>query len=309
MKKKEMRVASYQLICTPETRAKNIQHPSGAKLEDILTELTKAFSKKHFLTEVKSKLTLLAIDDIHKSGSNEFQILMSLADSDKPDPVMKNMQTRQRRAAGKTANDGLDVSTHILIRCDQNGKTARLLLTRGGRISSAIVIKFLNRALRAMAGKAQYKNLFVFKRPSGDPSQTYEVRYEIHCDSEKNQTISDALNGGVLKEIVLVNQQTPIEYDQNTQLYQYESAITLKPQNSINSPSKIIKFIKGERANYDTARIRFKMKSSTDMHERTLLTSNVEEAFTLSKTITLSVDVQSVYHQINNEIIGLMRKF
>lgn len=311
MKRNSLTVAFYQLSCQSSTRKEDIEKPSCRPLDQLLSPVVQAFKAKKITPTLRRAGKLVEIEDVIQHSAHEFQFLISVADADKPDPVIKHMTTRQRRNAGKGRDEGLDVSTHVLVQCMPGGYSAKLRMTRGGHVSATLVCELLGRAIRALKRDKAHSSLFNFPHPSGATGAVYAVQYAFECDSEANQTVQDALSHGELKEVELISSCKSDVVDAETGLELKSQSLTLSPSASglkggLRALKKLISS-KDMGIDADHVRLRFRPNENAKDIERTFKVDGLEGAFTLSKEIMLQSDVQSVYTKINKEIIDAMR--
>ena len=77
---------------------------------------------------------------------------MSKANAALSDVALRDLGTTKLRKAGKTKVEGIEVSAHVLIRPNTDGKKAALLLTMGAGVASKD-IEVLLRLLSRLAAK------------------------------------------------------------------------------------------------------------------------------------------------------------
>lgn len=308
MKKNSLTVAFYQLTVTPKTRKKDIEKPFHCTLTELLAAAVQSIKDKKAPTSIGGVHRLIALEDIKQNGEHEFQLLLGMTNTDVPDLSIKDIKTGARRTAGKKKSEGWDFTAHILIRCAPNGQIADLRMTRGASVSSTLVCKLLNLISRHLSSDPQHHGLFNFPSPSGPKAPPYKVSYTFECDSAPNETMKNALKSGELKELTLINNRPMILIDQRTGLREESTSVTFKPSSQkVLSFGSVSAFLNGKKEDYDAVKLRFKTGAKAEPKDKTMAIEDFEKAFTLTKEIKLTSDLESGYASINKEIIDLMR--
>ncbi len=169
MKKRELGINFYNLtrrIHGPD----KIKKPIGADLATLLKSIASAInSKAGMRREINKGSVLLELTDIqYDKTHDEFRLLLNYSDSDLADFNFKNVKTKKSRPSNKEKDDGIDKSTHVLIKV-KTPDHALMIATKGGGIGVTRLKKFFDIYAKALSGIPQYASLFEQPHPCRFP--------------------------------------------------------------------------------------------------------------------------------------------
>lgn len=312
MKSREIAVAFYDVTIESSSRKRGIDNPTGADIDSLfkaVADLMKGAERPRY-THRNKTILLEVMAWEHVPGKNEYHVLLNRADQDRPDVAFKDFSTRKTRMGGKTKTEGIDMSTHMIIRPNRNGKSALLLVTQGAKVGIAVLEQLFKALAKSLDEGGKHEQLFVMDAPSGAKGDTYRVRYAFTCLGHKGQTLAQDLARGELLQMELVSHK-PAKFDSGGNLMVEATAITLKPALGFTGGLSAIKQsikegLSKEGNHYDSLRIRFKDHS---LHPRTetFAINKMEEAFVRREYLTFPTDLQSSYTVLSKDIISAMQ--
>lgn len=311
MKKREIGVAFYDLHLNSTTRARDIESPSCATMSDILDGMNTMLAK-HRPRFHKDKKTILidVMDWHHDKKRGQYHMLVNRANSDVPDIALKDFATRKTRFAGKTATEGVDVSTHIIITPGANARTAGLLVTQGAGMGIALLEKIFGGLATELEKRQIAPHLFEFGHPAAAQGKTYRVHYGFQCVGQKSQTLASDLAAGELLGIELINEATT-SFDSGGNLRLESTSVKLAPMapdmGTLRKLTTALRNGMRERnERYDSVRVSFKDHSNKNRTEQFSLNA-LEEAFVRREYLDFSTDIQSSYQRLSADIIPAMQ--
>jgi len=295
-----------------------IQNPSCAPLPVLLNCFAglATASKLPQTVRKSSQVHTVLSDWNYDQASNSYQLLISKANAALSDVALRDLKTAKLRKAGKTKAEGIEVSAHILLRPNANGKTATVLLTMGAGVASKDV-EVLLRGLSRMASKLpKNKTLYWFDDPSGakddkgKPKQ-YEVHYGFAAYSHMGQTMTEALRTGEFTSMELV---APVrsQFDAGGNLQITERTLTVhadlpKTVTAAGVRNAIRHFQKQPDASiYSKLRIHYKTVSGKTT-SATLELNHLDAAFTLKEQIDFTMDVEAQQESLCPAIVDGMK--
>lgn len=309
MKKRELKIAFYQLISSIHTRSQDVPRPMGANMATLLATLYDAFSKKQVLKlEVNRGTSILEMADIKYDKANkEYQVLLNFCDSDLADYRLKSVKTRKSKGSGKTDDEGIDKSTHILIKVTSTNQAA-VIATQDAGISMTKLEKFFGIALRTLSKDPAYAAVFQQPHPNGVAGETYNVRYVFECKGQLDTTLQDALNGGSLNLVQLVKHEGGQQFDAQGKLKKKATVLQLQPEIRKGFSVAGLEIALRERPpGYDTVVVDF-TDDEGNPGRTTLQVGAMEQAFTRRERIKFDTDLVQSYTSISPTIIARMRE-
>lgn len=309
----------YEIHLSSYTKAA-VKNPSCASLTDLLNNFALLASGSTLPRTIRksSQLHTVLADWRYDPASNCYELLISKANAALSDVALRDMGTAKLRKAGKTKLEGIEVSAHVLIRPNADGKRAACLLTMGAGVS-AKDIEVLLRLLSRQASKAKdsrSKALFYFddpsgaKGPDGMPLQ-YKVQYGFAAFGHQGQTLATALQTGEFESMELIaHEQEKFDAGGNLEIVERSIGIQAKLPKTVTGAS-IRNAIRSyqqspDGALYDKLRLHYK----TVAGKRTsavLEIKNLDAAFTLKEHIEFESDVEAQQEKLSAVILAGMK--
>jgi len=313
LRNREIAVAFYDLLIQSSTRVKGIDSPGCADIRKVLRGIgSMVHGSKRPLIEQKGGTTLIEVMDwAFDSARDEIHILVNRADRDLPDVAFKDFKTRATRFAGKKKEEGIDVSTHMLIRPNNDGRSAVLLVTQGGGMGISILESFFGKWTRQLKEQGKNIELFQFPHPSGEKDRTYPVSYSFQCYGHRGATLEKDLALGQLTEMELISHRAA-RFDSGGNLQMYATSISLKPIATFSSTLSNLKAaikdgVSLSKESYDEVRIKFK-DHSDKLRSESFQINALDEAFVRREYIQFDTDIQSNYKKISGKILDQMKE-
>ena len=263
----------YEIRLQSSTRAA-IKSPSCASLPDLLESFARLAIERNLPHSIRktSQIHTVLSDWSYDKVSNSYSLLISKANAALSDVALRDLKTAKLRKAGKTKIEGIEVSAHVLVRPNSDGKTAAVLLTMGAGVSAKDVEILLGLFSREAAKIIKNNALFYFDEPSGakdadgKPLQ-YKVRYSFPIYAHQGQTLKDALYSGEFQEMVLIsNVRSKFDSGGNLQVTEHSLKVQADLPKSVTaaSISNAVRFFKksSDGAGYDKLRIHYKTVSN-----------------------------------------------
>ncbi|PAT43796.1 hypothetical protein CK621_02880 [Vandammella animalimorsus] len=262
----------------------------------------------------KTQKTQMMLDALRAHGGHH-ELLLSKADADCSDVSLRTLQSNSRRRAGKAAHEGVEISSHAIVRPNADRRTAALALTMGAGVSGRDVALLLNKLAREAASDAKFKPCFWFDHPSaakgedGKPVQ-YRVRYTFECEAYLGQTLRDALEHGKFQHMELIA-DADLGMDDGGNLRATKETLTVKAENpemvTVSSIKNAIGALRKKRAqNFRTLRLHYAAENGRDA-TAVLAVNDLEQAFTRKAKISLESDVEEYQEKFHPTVIGHLR--
>lgn len=307
----------YEIHLHSSTRAA-IKNPSCASLVDLLKSFTTLVSSSKLPRTIRRATNLHTVlaDWNYDPANNCYELLVSKANAALSDVALRDLGTTKLRKAGKTKVEGIEVSAHVLIRPNPDGRKAALLLTMGAGVATRDIELLLRLLSRIAAKDPRSKSLFYFddpsgaKTPDGKPLQ-YKVQYGFAAFAHQGQTLTTALQTGQFEAMELIaHEQAKFDAGGNLEIVERSIGIHAKLPKAVTAASvrnAIRSFQKTpDGALYDKLRIHYKTLAG----KRTsaiLDTQNLDAAFTLKEHIEFDSDVEAQQEELNPIIVGGMK--
>lgn len=315
MKTRERTVHFYDLLMKSTTRSDGITSPGCADLPLILARIAKAKPKGTEIVKRRSVLTELA-DWHHDAATSSYQLLINRADANVSDVAFRDLTSRSFRKAGKTKLEGIEASSHIIVRPNADRRTALVLMTMGAGVGSGVVERLINTLTRELERNAQNSDLFNFAHPSGERDArgipvTYKVRYSFECVAHKDVVLDDALKSGEFVSMELIANKFEA-FDQGGNLHIEKQSVEIKAgKPSLISGAGLVNAIRSRMRQqgaqqYEEARIRYKNATGAD-RVTTLRINQLDAAFTRKELIEFTTDVDAQQLTLSPTVISAMK--
>lgn len=311
MKNREIGVAFYDLRITSKTRAVGITEPNCGNISDILHATHRHVAKLKPTFKRGDSVLLQVMDWKIDKRRNEHYLLVNLADRDRPDIALTDFETRSTRFAGKKKLEGIDTSTHIVVKPNEDEKSALLLVTQGGGIGLLLAERLFNATTATLKRGGKEPALFSFPHPSGESDKRYNVSYTFECHGHKGQTLSRDLAEGSFVDMDLVTHEAT-GFDTGGNFQVRSRSLHIVPSDSslvtVGLLKNALRSVLAPNVDaFDTARIRFKDHSGKTRIESFHI-NELDRAFVKREYITFDSDLQSNYNRLNFEIISKIRE-
>lgn len=234
----------YDVVLATGTRAEGISNPSGGTITALLERVKRSAIVGARLTE-SNRLTVEISDWHHDISSGAFCVLINRADANVSDVTFRDLKTRVARRAGKTRVEGIELSAHVVIKPDADGRRAMVLLTMGSGISSDTLEKLFREAARLVLGDTKNSDLLLFDHPSGEKdrkgvSKKYRVHYSFDCFAHKGQVLDQALKNGSFSSMELVaHEYSGFDSGGNLQVTQQTITVTAANPHSVTAATLV----------------------------------------------------------------------
>lgn len=266
----------------------------------------------------KRKLARTSLVDATYDATNGwYELLLNKADAAVSDVAFRDLNTAQTRKAGKTKTEGIEISSHVMVRPNSNGHTATVLLTMGAGVAVKDVAALLKMLSQRASRVPAHRELFYFDNPSGaldehgDPEQ-YRVSYRFIPSAYKSQTLANALKSGQFEYMELIaHEDRDFDSGGNLKIEQQVVKVTaglpahVTGQGIVNAVRSYLKKPDAER--FDTLRVRYKTPTGAST-STTLEIAGLENAFTQKETIRFSSEVEAQQNQLSQTVLNQMRK-
>ena len=320
MKVKSRSVHFYDLVLSSRTRVPSIANPSCCSLEELLQRLGTVSPSG---TEVikRATYTIEVADWANDSASCGYAMLLNCADRDVSDIALKDFSTRVRRKAGKTIQEGIEESCHVLIKPGADGRRALLLMTMGSGVTFSAVEKALRELIKAVKAKSSNDDLFRFPEPTGamldaKTPVTYAVDYSVQLVAHKGTALDDALTHGSFVSMELISHAFK-NFDAGGNLQEErQSVFVTAAKSKVGSlTASLVKkairtFVKQHATTdlqYDNVRIAYTAPDG-QIHHNTLQTNDLDQAFTKRVSIELQKPVDAQQLKLSETVLSAMRE-
>lgn len=266
----------------------------------------------------KTKLARTSLVDAkYDSVNGWYELLLNKADAGVSDVAFRDLNTAQTRKAGKTKTEGIEISSHVMVRPNANGHTATVLLTIGAGVAVKDVATLFKRLSQQASKLPAHRDLFYFDDPSGacdeqgNPEQ-YRVSYRFVPSAYKSQTLANALRSGEFEYMELIAHEDR-EFDSggNLKIEQQVVKVTAGLPGQVTGPgivNAVRNYLKKPDAErFDTLRVRYKTPSGKST-STTLDIAGLDAAFTQKETIKFLSEVEAQQNQLSQTILNEIRK-
>lgn len=306
MKKRELGITFYDLLCTV-SGPNEIKYPIGKPIADVLKAITEALNKNLLKSNIRKGNLLLEVAEIkYDKKEDDFQLLFNFADGDLADFLFKNIETRKSHPSAKEDHDGIERSTHALIKAHSHSNALMIMTARTG-ISSERIARFLNMYVKALGKNPAYASLFTQPHPNGAAGETYRVRYDFTCAAHQDATLEEALNGGKLHGVNLIKYEKDTPFDNTGTLRKKATILQLEPKSPTVTLGKLQVSLKEAPDGYSRAVVSFTDRKGMRRQNKFDI-SDLEKAFTRKDTLKFDTDLLQSYSKISPTIIQKMRE-
>ena len=293
-----------------------ITNPAAAHIGDMLNSFASLGTRLPVEIAKTKQISTMLADWKHDHVNGYYEILLNKADANLSDVAFRRLDNKALRKAGKEKIEGIETSSHVLLRPNQDGRTATVLMTMGAGISIGDVCKLFRLLSKAAVNTRANRALFFFDHPSGErdakgKAVQYRVSYQFLHYGFMGLTLDQALRSGEFECLELIAHDTDrFDTTGNLQIQERSLKITSGIPQTVTGAS-IRNAIRAFKSNpdgafYDTARIHYKSpsgKSST----ASLPIQDLDAAFTYSENITFDTDVEAQQASLSPTVLEKMR--
>lgn len=308
----------YEIKVSSRTRAP-IGSPSCASLPNLLASFARLATSGRLPVPIRkspSAYTVLG-DWNYDATTNCYELLISRANAAVSDVALRDLRTSKLRKAGKTKVEGLEVSAHVLIRPNRDGRTAALLLTMGAGVSAKDIEVLLRHFCREASKDVANSSLFFFDEPSGAKDKDgkplkYKVSYHFATSGHQGQTLALALKAGEFQGMDLIaHESTRFDAGGDLEITERTLAVKARLPKAITAATirnAVGAFLKNPttKVQYDKLRIRYKTLAGRNA-SATLRIQDLDAAFTLKELINFDSDVEAQQESFSPTILAGMR--
>lgn len=308
MQRRERTVSFYDLKASTNIRASKLI-PVQITVKDALKIAFEICGKtKPTFRDGKVHITLEDWDYHPRRG--EYYVLFNRADPTGSDVPFKNLKTGRARMAGKTDDDGIDLSSHVIVRLPRSGVGPALLLMSGGSgLSAAKLATALTRLLRAGAKDPTFKAHFTRENPSGAAGEKIPVNNSLELVGHQSKYLQHILRTGRLEGMELISDVAQkLDSDGSFMITSKVLKVEAVQTGAKMSMSKLLAAIKGAPDDIDRARIKFFEAGETTPQTHTFMLSDIEAAFVMKERIQFETDISPRYETVSLTVIDKMRE-
>ena len=295
-----------------------IKSPSCAPLSELLKCFAALASANKLPQTIRKSTQLHTVlaDWGYDKASNSYGLLISKANAALSDVALRDLGTAKLRKAGKTKVEGIEVSAHVLVRPNTDGRTAALLLTMGAGVAAKDIEILLRTLSREAAKNRRNRALFHFDDPSGAKDANgktvqYQVNYGFAASAHQGQTLVNALKTGEFQEMDLIaHGRSQFDTGGNLQITERSLSVKATVPKSVTGAT-ILNAVRSFRkrpdgADFDKLRIHYKTVAGKNT-SATLEINNLDAAFTLKDHIELSAEVEAQQDALSPVILEGMK--
>ncbi|SDM56877.1 hypothetical protein SAMN05428957_10871 [Oryzisolibacter propanilivorax] len=296
----------------------SIQHPSCAALQDLLKCFAQLATRSKLPQTIRRSphLHTVLADWNYDQANSCYELLISKANAALSDVALRDLATARLRKAGKTKAEGIEISAHVLVRPNADGRTAAMLLTMQAGVCAKDVVTLLRALSREAAKHRRNRALFHFDVPSGakdangKPEQ-YEVTYGFTAYAHQGQTLANALQSGEFEAMDLIaRQRTQFDTGGNLQITERSVSVQATVPKAVTG-ARIINAVRSfvqsrEGAGFDKLRIHYKTVAGKKT-SATLNINDLDAAFTLKDHIELDTEVEAQQETLSPIILAGMK--
>lgn len=295
-----------------------IQNPSCAPLPDLLSCFARLATRNKLPQTIRksSHLHTVLSDWNYDKNNNCYELLISKANAALSDVALRDLSTKRLRMAGKTKVEGIEISAHILMRPNVNGKTATVLMTMGAGVSAKDIEVLLRGMSRLAAKQRSNKELYWFDEPSGakDPkgkAQQYQVHYRFDSQAHMGQTLIAALQTGEFESMELIAPvRSQFDSGGNLQITERSLSVHANLPKTVTGASirNAIRNFRNQPDGVLYSKMRIHYKTLAGKHtSATLDLNNLDAAFTLKEQIEFDTDVEAQQEALCPAIVDGMK--
>lgn len=259
------------------------------------------------------------IKDLKVDSKGVYSILVNKCDRQLADPRFSDPSRSKWRTASRQGNEGLDFSSHILIRPSadplENGPT---LVENATGLSINFIARFLNALLRDV--EALQPEAFEFSHPdgsvdaSGKPKK-YRSRFTFRFDGHPSDALVESLQEGSIHGIELITASNRAgQLDTHGYIREVRQTLGIKLGDTIERGKRVgaLKSFFQKKSNvYETARIAFKDPEGLERTVKVATADFTVEADSLFVKRAIidgfTTPLEQAYEELNPDIIKKMR--
>lgn len=316
MKNNERLVHFYDLQMKSSTGYGGVKSPSCADIDDVLQACVKTLSKGHVVKQ-RGDILIEVEDCVYDSTLGTYQLLINKADKTIGDVTFKDFNGRGRRKGNKTRDEGIEASSHVILKPNQDRRSALVLITLGAGVSHHTVSQIFRVIVALLKKGAKHEHLFAFNDPSntldasGRPLQ-YRVRYAFECVGHKDRKLDQALKNGRFLSMDLISKGVEV-FDTHGNLHIDERTVSISATNPLVVTAAVVinsvmAFVKNPKADpVDTVRIRYKNDAGKPT-SHSFQPNEMEHAFTRKEIVLLNAEVEQQQSRLSPVIIAAMNE-
>lgn len=308
----------YEIQAQSHAKA-SISNPSCASMPDLLQACSKLAGARSLPVGIRKSPNVhtVLVDWNFDVATNCYELLVSKANAALSDVALRDLGTTRLRKAGKTKIEGIEVSAHLLIRPNSDGKTASMLLTMGAGVSATDVEVLLRSLCREASKDVKNESLFYFDDPSGAKDKQgntlkYKVGYRFDAVAHRGQTLTSALMSGEFEGMDLIaHVNSKFDAGGNLQITEQSLAIKAVLPKTVTGAAirNAVRYFTGQSNNavlYDKVRIRYKTVAGKKT-SAILKIQELDAAFTLKDHIEFDSDVEAQQDRLSPTILAGMK--
>jgi hypothetical protein len=196
-------------------------------------------------------------------------LLISVSDKNAADPAFSDPAAKTRRVIAKKLEEGLEVSTHIVINLNPvKPNTYSLVLEGAAGLPSTRVEQFINFNLRKAA--SLFPDEFLVDHPTGAKLngvvQKIKTRIKVSLKGHPSARLVQDINEGTLTALELIREKTtPVLWDQHGYVAEKQAMVALNVS-GVPKRNPLVKHFttirevcdNASKKKFDSLRVRFK---------------------------------------------------
>jgi hypothetical protein len=301
-------VVSYLDLRIKSTFRANIEgEPTPMPVELGLSAARAVAGQLPFIRPGTRQVQIALTDWVVDAKRREHYLLFNRADASLPDIPLRHFRTGESRWAGKELEEGIDLSSHVLIRLPRDQtKPALTMLTGGSSLRTEDIPRMLNRLLKEAERLDSYSGLFLRDHPNGS-SERVRLHSKFEVDAHPSADLSLLLRGGALTGIDLISDGDE-ELDEEHRLMITETEFKVVPtQPGASLTLTVLKNAIGKApAKIDRVRVHYKQGEDATK-AKLLLMQNLEAAFARKVTMRTAFAITPRYERVSMEMVDSMR--
>lgn len=310
MDKRHRYIYFFDIKIETHSTARNVEKCFQQPVSAVMEKVHASNPKDRHYSYQKDTLHFYIADWQYNSALNQYHVLVNKSDRNSADPTFTDVPMKTRRVISKVNGEGLDQSSHLILKpiIGEQYKML-LLLERGALIGSNHLKALFNRLVSE--SRHTSPEFFVQNHPDGEivkgEPKKMNMRYSVEVDGHMSGNFEDDLSKGVFREVELISDLPSIDsLDTNYMPTQKTETIKLKPNKQFSI--KDLKKIVNKKSNqFEKARVRFKHENGTDRDVEIHTDSFSETNYVKRAKIESSSDFKSSYEAIDNETLNLMK--
>lgn len=313
---RKRRVHFYEISMSSFTRSDGVKNPSICSIQSLLQCFTAMNVNKPFDIRRTNRVSTTLVDWNYDPVNGYYELLVNKADAGLSDIALRDLESKSLRKAGKKKIEGIESSSHILIRPNVNTSSVTVLMTMGAGVAIADIASLLRLLGKSASKIPANRNLFYFDHPSGEKDGNgnavkYRVSYTFHDYAYKGETLSTALSSGEFESMELIaHGQTQFDAGGNLQIESRSVMVkAMLPKTVTGATLKNgIRYYRSQPdgAAFDTAKIHYKSPSGKPS-VATLAVQDLDAVFTRNEMIHFDTDVEAQQGSLSQTVLQKMR--